>query len=255
MSVQVSASFAMVVGALTAVGCSESATPRGADGGAMGDADAIHGGANASGAAPMYPYVAGSTWTYRHRNGAEVWTEDVTLETIEFEGRDLMELSDTPGPGGSRTRSILEQSGTEVRRIHKEVTGGMADFVADYAPGFTRFDELWTMLPMDTVDERTYERTEVSRLGGTTVQPRVQRYTIEEHDVAVMVPAGTFTECTALVRSRRGADGGPPAMGEERDKRFWFCPGVGKVKEENLTDGGTEVLLSCFVPGGNCPEP
>jgi hypothetical protein len=39
---------------------------------------------------------------------------------------------------------------------------------------------------------------------------------------------------------------------EDDNKRFWFCPGIGKVREEDDA-GKVEELVECDVPGGRCP--
>ena len=164
-----------------------------------------------------------------------------------------MLLTDSPGPSMTQSRSFLDQSGTEVRRFHKEVLlNGVVDSVVDYDPGFTRFDEAWATVQAGTVDTRMYTRTEVPPASGTGIDMRVQQYTIEDTNVDITVPAGSFSGCLRLLRARQGPDGGPPASNQISEKRFTFCPGVGKVQEDDLTGGDLEVLVSCTVPGGNC---
>jgi hypothetical protein len=34
---------------------------------------------------------------------------------------------------------------------------------------------------------------------------------------------------------------------------FWFCPGIGKVREQDQTTLEAEELVSCDIPGGLCP--
>jgi len=245
-------------------GCDQSDPPDevmggsgGGGGGGDGDGDGGGGGGGSGGSGggsptgSFYPYVAGSSWSYEHSGGGSMaWTEQVTLEATMHNGAAAMMLSDSAGPSGSQTNSILAQAGTEVRRVHKEVVGA-SPTVVDYDPGFTRFDEAWPSMPVGTVDTRMYTRTEVTN-GATIVETRVQRYTVEQLGVDVAVPAGNFSDCVVMFRQRQAPDGGPPTGAQIREKRFSFCPGVGKVKEENLTDGGLEVLVSCNVPGGGC---
>ena len=66
----------------------------------------------------------------------------------------------------------------------------------------------------------------------------------------VVVPAGSFTDCIQIRRSRM-----PPSnpVDEGDQKLFWFCDGVGKVKEIDEIVLKMEVLVSCTVPGGRCP--
>lgn len=240
----------------------------GASGVGVGDSDGGGGGGGTSGGGggsggtlpedPMvsnafYPFVNGARWTYSHSGEGTVWDENVALDRAMYEGRAAMLLADTPGPSGTQTRSYLVQDGTEVRRIHKEVLfNGNNDSVVDYDPGFTRFDEAWAALAINTTMTLSYMRTEMLFNGTVTVETRVQQYTLESTDAEITVPAGTFSGCVVIFRARQASSGGPPIGADIREKRYWFCPGVGKVREENLTDGGIEVLKWCSVPGGNC---
>lgn len=205
-------------------------------------------------AAEFYPYVDGGRWTYVHTDPQQpTWQEEVALDAAQHEGRSVLLLSDSPGPSGSMSRSYLERSGTEVRRIHKEVLGGGSiESVTTYAPGFPRFDEAWATMAPGATDARSYQRDETLADGTQTSMTRVQKYTLEQVGVDVTVPAGSFSGCLVMLRQRQAPGGGPPAAADVREKRYWFCPGVGKVREENLTDGGLEELQSCSVPGGNC---
>jgi hypothetical protein len=70
------------------------------------------------------------------------------------------------------------------------------------------------------------------------------------HD-SVSVPAGKFDDCMRVRRER--IRGNPAKSADDDDKVFWFCPGIGKVKELSEIGGGTEELVSCKIPGGLCP--
>jgi hypothetical protein len=37
---------------------------------------------------------------------------------------------------------------------------------------------------------------------------------------------------------------GDPMAQEEQDKLYWFAPGVGKIQEQNMMSGSTEVLVT-----------
>jgi hypothetical protein len=68
----------------------------------------------------------------------------------------------------------------------------------------------------------------------------------------VTVPAGTFDDCLRVRRVRvRGSASSNSS--DDDDKVFWFCAGIGKVKELSEIGGGTEELVSCDIPGGLCP--
>jgi hypothetical protein len=47
--------------------------------------------------------------------------------------------------------------------------------------------------------------------------------------------------------------GNPANASDDDDKVFWFCAGIGKVKEQSEIGGSTEELVSCDIPGGLCP--
>ena len=99
-----------------------------------------------------------------------------------------------------------------------------------------------------------YQRTE-TQAGepAKDPQPRAHIYTVESVTERVTVPAGTFQNCLRVRRQRdlegsaSEADAGAASQSEQ-DKLFWFCAGVGKVREENTLSGSTEVLIDYDVP-------
>ena len=191
-----------------------------------------------------YPLSDGARWVYLHtRTDSTQWSEEVTLDAVEYGGAVEWELSDTANPKGERSDSVLvlDDEGA-TRRVHKTVTvGGAVTELVDYDPGFLRFDAQWHERMVGFVEEREYVRTATDATGANpTVEDRTQRYTIEGKDQSVDVPAGHFTDCLMVRRER--------VAGPERDKMFWFCRGVGKVRELNYTSGTLEALLEYELP-------
>ena len=200
-----------------------------------------------------YPFVDGASWTYAHSGGSTPWDEEVSMTATQYMGMDAMLLADTPGPSGSRTESILVQDADWVARVHKDnFIDAALDFEADYDPGFARFRKAWLEGGEGFMETLDYERTERDAMGAVLrMGPRSHQFTVEALSVAVDVPAGRFVNCVQILRERvRDA---MDTIAEGDIKTFWFCPGVGKTKELDMVVGKVEELLSCDVPGGDCP--
>lgn len=199
-----------------------------------------------------YPLVDGASWTYRH-GGGTAWDEDVTLSELEFEGAPAFLLADSPGLDGTRSESILVRDESRVVRVHREeYAGEQLVLSVDYVPGFLRFDRVWLEQGVGSSEIYAYDRTEYDGLGQVVrAGPRSHEYTLEAFPTSVEVPAGRFDGCLRVHRSRVRAATDPVMSGDE--DQFWFCPGVGKVREFDRISGQTEELVSCNVPGGACP--
>ena len=230
-----------------------------AGGGMAGSDTAGAGGSSAGGsiveAASYFPLVDGATWVYLHQGGrAGDWEDTVTMSAITYMEEPAFLTQDTPGPNLSTTDSILQRRDSVVFRVHKEVeVNGMLSEIVDYTPGFPRFDEAWRDVAEGFRETREYRREQFD--GVTTQQVfdemRAHDFTIESTSDSVSVPAGDFDGCVRVRRFRVRAPGDPSMTSDE--KLFWFCAGVGKVREEEPMSGQSEVLLSCTVPGGACP--
>jgi hypothetical protein len=109
-----------------------------------------------------------------------------------------------------------------------------------YDPGFLRFSDAWVHAAAGATETREYQRTETpAGMAAKTPEPRAHVYTVESIAESVTVPAGIFRNC---LRIRRERDLSNPAVVDvttqsEQEKLFWFAPGVGKVREENLISG------------------
>lgn len=197
-----------------------------------------------------FPLVDGAQWVYRHTGGTELWDETVTL-TAQADGSYL--AADTPGPSGTSSESTYVVSGTRTLRVAKtESTGDRVEASVDYDPGFARFDEAWPLLAEGCAETLDYARKEYDGAGQLVRDgDRSHTYTVEQVGVSVTVPAGTFDDCIVIYRVRERSVGSTAS--DEDNKRFWFCPGVGKVLEEDEGTAKREALFSCDIPGGLCP--
>lgn len=211
----------------------------------------------------FFPMADGNTWTYAHIDGSRrvIWEEVVTMTvTATSTGAVAFSVSDTPGPGlevvgtdrgrTTFTRAIWVRDGTAVRRVYKEVVFDDTQEVfqiVEYVPGFVRFDDAWLNTPEGQTADVEYMRTltcTTDRLDRLVTEKRVHSYTVESTDATVIVPAGTFEGCLQIHRQRVRS-----VVGDDDEKRYWFCPGVGKVKEVNVTTdgGGDEELIDYDV--------
>jgi hypothetical protein len=202
-----------------------------------------------------YPLTPGATWTYLHSSRGG-WTEVVTVS--EGTQPDEVLLSDTENPSGERSENTLLKSDTAVMRTAKRFfVNDAIVFTVDYDPGFVRFDAAWLEVSPPYTEERAYVRTETD-VGQSPKTPRDRshEYTVEALDETVEVEGSTFRNC---VRVRRLAtylptnvapDAGTaaPTAQDMQGKLFWFAPGVGKVREQNLDNGNTEVLVDYEIP-------
>lgn len=200
-----------------------------------------------------FPVVPGSTWVYQHRGGDEPWEETVTLSEETVEGRASLVLRDTPGPSGTFSESVLEVQDHVVFRVDKRVfIGAVMQSRSNYDPGFARHDLRWGLRAANHSELREYDRKEWDEDGQLVRDgQRAHRFTIEETSASVTVPAGSFEGCVVVLRERQRTS--PADITESDNKRFWYCPGIGKVKELERATGKTEELTSCSVPGGRCP--
>jgi hypothetical protein len=200
-----------------------------------------------------YPVADGSRWVYRHTGGGADWDEEVELTHIEHEGEAAYLLTDTPGPSGTRSESVLARIGTRVSRVYREeLNGNTLQLTAEYTPGFMRFDHAWTEREPGYMEVVGYGRIERDAQGVVLADgDREHQYVIESLTASVSVPAGDFDDCLRVRRARVNETTGQP-IATETDL-FWFCPGIGKVREEDQTTLEAEELVSCDVPDGACP--
>jgi hypothetical protein len=159
------------------------------------------------------------------------------LRAVDVGGEAGFELVDEANAAGDQSISTIVQRGEQVLRVKKdELVAGALAVTTLYDPGFLRFDYGWVE---GEEAPSMVERTELDPQGVVLQQDvRYSLFTVESVAAEVAVPAGTF-ECVQFLRER--ADTG-------ESERFWFAPGVGKVKQESPMTGDTEELTTYEIP-------
>lgn len=198
-----------------------------------------------------YPLVDGATWTYRHSSSGG-WDEVVTMEA-DPDDASVFLLEDTANPDGEKSISRLQLTDAGVMRLSREaflVAPNSEDliFSVEYDPGFLRFDSAWLDAEEGDRETRSYVRTETD-VGEDPDAPadREHFYTVESLSDTVVTDAGTFRNCVRI-RRRRNWQLPDTTAADAQEKLFYYAPGVGKVKEENLTQGNTEELIDYAIP-------
>lgn len=198
-----------------------------------------------------YPLVDGASWSYWHSSRGG-WEETVTVEETEHEGRPDFWMTDNGSPDGRNSKSLLVRDGTAILRVTKDqFLNGQLELSVEYDPGFMRFDSAWLEQQVPFSETLSYVRTETDV--GQQSQPSTDRghvFTVESLSETVEAEGRTFRNCVRVRRERvPGATSGTTygIQGEE-DNLYWFAPGVGKVYEENLTTGNTEILIEYQIP-------
>jgi hypothetical protein len=192
--------------------------------------------------------VDGSSFTYIHSTG---WQETISVASTTFEGTAAFLVTDTASPDGERSESIFVQSGSKVLRVYKEVFDTTANDTlishVEYRPGFVRADSAWVNATVGVEMPESYQRTETDP--GQSADPTEERshVFILEGLEDVTTNAGTFRGCLRIRRQRTWEV--DLTVGDEgQEKRFWFAPGVGKVREETIDNGNTERLEAYSIP-------
>jgi hypothetical protein len=226
--------------------------------GAAGDgaAGAAGGGAGTS-AGPLaddsFPLADGGSLVTRHDGKQGLWDETTTIKKTTYMGMPAFELTGSADPGGDTSTSIVFVDGTKTYRATKDVSnGGVALSTTEYTdPGFLRFDAAWRDKKVGTIEMHGYTRTLTKTGQAPSVQMNEHKYTIQALDETVKVVAGTFEHCLKVLRERVLMAGDMPASDDV--KTYWYCPGVGKVKEVAPNASSSEELVSCDIPGAACP--
>jgi hypothetical protein len=194
-----------------------------------------------------FPLVDGASWEYLHSRGA--WTELVEIEAASG-GR--FEQHQSGDPDGESSRSVFEVDEGDVLRVEEDaLLDDELVYTAVYDPGFLRFSAAWVEADQGFEETRRYDRTETEAgMDPKEPQPRAHTFTVESVNETVTVPAGAFRNCLRVRRVRALDDPSidDPMAQEEQDKLYWFAPGVGKIREENVMSGSTEVLVTYDIP-------
>jgi hypothetical protein len=194
-----------------------------------------------------FPLADGARWTYRHTSlTKEPWNEVATMSSTTYEGKKAFILEDEEDAEGAQTRSTFVVQGTGVYRAFREVrVNGELALQVKYDPAFLRFDEAWTKVgDTETLDDDWTQTCIMTSIASKCAPGAVQtgttthKYTVVDVNVEVQVPAGKFD---TIEIERFNPD-------ESETRRFWFAPGVGKVREEDAESGAVEELAEYDVP-------
>lgn len=190
-----------------------------------------------------FPLIDGARYEYSHSNGG--WTEVVEIEATD-DG--MFEQHQSGDPDGESSVSTFDVVDGEVLRVEEDqFLDDELVYSATYDPGFLRFSAAWVEAENGFEETRTYDRVETEAgMDPKDPQPRAHTFTVESTSETVMVPAGKFLNCLRVRRVRALDDPSidDPTAQEEQDKLYWFATGVGKVREENVMTGSTEVLVT-----------
>src|SRR5689334_3621050 len=175
----------------------------------------------------FYPLVDGATWTSitTSTGGQVLGMDTVTASETTWMGMQAWDLTDDPNANGNWDVSTIIRNGDLAFRVHRiEHDANGVTAILDYDPGFLRASDGWTEVGQK--DEFLYDRTEYDAMGqNPMVEARGHTFEVLAIDEEVTVPAGTFT-CVKVERVRTvGTEAGTIV-------RYWFAPGVGKVREE-----------------------
>jgi hypothetical protein len=191
----------------------------------------------------LLPWKVGNSWTYRVTGGADVSDKVTTigeLERIGGSGPHADEMAykviTLKSDGTDQTISWQNDSGDKVIRFRELSYATNSDDI--------ELEEHWDpyKLHIDgtadhTVSEatwlETYTETKLQPSGQSSSAEQRDRWTLDQGDASVTVPAGTFDHCLVFTK----AGGGDL-------KTYWYLRGVGKIKE---TGGQTEELVSYQV--------
>jgi hypothetical protein len=190
-----------------------------------------------------FPLLDGARYEYLHSNGG--WTEIVELEAASGGTFEQHQSGDPDGESSTSTFDVVD--GDVLRVAEDQRLDDELVYSAVYDPGFLRFSSAWVDAEVGFEETRRYDRTETEAgMEPKDPQPRAHTFTVESVTETVKVPAGEFRDCLRVRRVRALDDPSidDPMAQEEQDKLYWFAAGVGKVREENVMTGSTEVLTT-----------
>lgn len=199
----------------------------------------------------LCPMVEGATWTYFHSSG---WTETQTVALGEYDGKSVFVVSDTPNPSDDlRSDSYHVKVDGAVERVYKEqfwvdpnTQEDVIDTMTTYDPGFLRCNEAWADKEAGWAESPEYTRIETpAGQAAKAPEARKHTFTVEGRENVSTASGLEFTNC---VKVRRGKDWAAIDGEDVEEKLYWFCPGVGKVREENVVKGSYEELTEYSIP-------
>jgi hypothetical protein len=249
-----------------AVGCGGEGAPGNPDGPVPGPVDAAATAADTGGDGPAsqpadggaaltyYPLKVGNWWRYRITSPFEApWEKLVTAERMEPVGGDgpsaatpAIRMVTRKGPSDMTINWqgwVDEPDGrvwVRYRETGYSASTGMVNVEDWWDPHRLRFDERAGRLQAGARYQETYVEYKRDRGGLPVMTPVSTSWEVEAAGETVVVPipgaaARSYPDCVRVSHSL----GTPGAR-----KQFWFCRGVGKVKE---TGGQTEELVDHLV--------
>ncbi|RYZ33620.1 MAG: hypothetical protein EOO71_41510 [Myxococcaceae bacterium] len=199
----------------------------------------------------LWPLTQGSTWTYRIDDPVSgVFNKTVTVlgpETVPGTQMTAVKVHSKQDRTAT-TGTVYEENswqleltnGLVVRLREEDITDGLRTRATTWSPAMmkslaaTPASVPWEH--QDAVRELiTYDA------GGTEGKDPTYVWKVLEKDVTVTTPAGTFTNAIKVQRDKLNKSG---EVKEEKQRRYWLVPGVGKVREEGER---TEELVSFDV--------
>jgi len=180
----------------------------------------------------LIPIKVGNYWRYNtHYQEYRSSAPDPISDQIEISVRTTQNTSAFPGKTAIvfRYRSLLV--GASERNVYMERKNGAYWLLGEspiYPAGtqLVKYDppEIWMQGP--AYPGRIWVGSAVQDTGGVTA---VATSSYETDEAQVVTSAGTFTNCTKMVRSEVGTEGPKSYQATETQ---WFKPGVGMVKAE-----------------------
>ena len=196
-----------------------------------------------------FPVGDGYEWSYDHIDGLTEmvdWVEEVSVEATTWNGQSAWKVQDSPDAAGVFDVQTWVLNADRIERVHRdEFQGNTLRASVDYTPGFTRFAAAWTT--QGYTETITYTRDAQDASGSVDSKLRFQKYEVEAVGESVEVQGETYDDCLVITRVRVDENGDiqtDAANNPDSTTRYWYCYGVGKVKEENLVSGSREELTS-----------
>ncbi|MFB1484300.1 hypothetical protein [Corallococcus sp. RDP092CA] len=186
----------------------------------------------------LWPLTAGSTWTYRITDDVEgVFNKvvtvqgpetvpDTTMTAVKVHSRQDRTKSGTVYEENSWQLELT--NGLVVRLREEDVLDGLPSKATTWSPAMMKsLATTPTTVPWEHQDQVRELITYAA--GGTEGKDPKYVWKVLEKDVTVTTPAGTFTNAIKVQRDKLNKSG---EVKEEKQRRYWLVPGVGKVREE-----------------------
>jgi len=172
----------------------------------------------------LLPVALGNRWTYRVTSTTGVPSTKIQTVTATIASADgTIYVMETERAEMRGTRSRQRVVDGQLQRISEEgLEGGVVTSRFRFEPAGLRIDSNRRTKGDSYTDSHT--KIEIDEMGNTVqLFPKTHTFTIESGSELVTVAAGTF-ECVRVLRRRQDGN----------EKRYWYAPGLGKVKEVGL---------------------